>query len=150
VASFSSIRASHEPSGIERRAQRRQARHRPDDQQPPDIGLAGLRDPAEPFLAAGGSLAGARPSQAAKSRPRRNCSISGAKASTASAVIGPTPGIVCRRRAVSVSLASALIRLVRASMRAVFSAICASRSRHSSQTSAGRSLWGHRGSPRCA
>lgn len=34
---------------------------------------------------------GTRPIQAAKSRPRRNCSIGGAKVSTASAVIGPTP-----------------------------------------------------------
>ena len=38
-------------------------------------------------------------SQAAKSRPHLNCAMSGAKASTASAVRGPTPGMVCRQRA---------------------------------------------------
>jgi hypothetical protein len=41
---------------------------------------------------------GTNPSQAAKSRPRRNWSIGGAKVSTASAVIGPTPGMVCNWR----------------------------------------------------
>jgi len=52
---------------------------------------------------------GTRPNQAAKSRPRRKLSMGGANASTANALIGPTPGIVCKRRAVSVSDASAPI-----------------------------------------
>jgi len=46
---------------------------------------------------------GTRPSQAAKSRPRQKFSISGAKASTAREVNGPTPGIVCKRRAATAS-----------------------------------------------
>ena len=37
---------------------------------------------------------------------RRNTSIGGAKVSIAMAVIGPTPGIVCRRRIVAPRLAS--------------------------------------------
>src|SRR5215211_1882623 len=44
---------------------------------------------------------GTSPSQAAKSRPRLKTSIGGAKVSIARAVIGPTPGIVFRRRVVS-------------------------------------------------
>ena len=49
---------------------------------------------------------GTSPSQAAKSRPRRNTSIGGAKVSIAMAVIGQTPGIVCRRRVMAPRLAS--------------------------------------------
>lgn len=37
---------------------------------------------------------GTRPSHVAKSRPRRKLFIGGAKASMASAVTGPTPGMV--------------------------------------------------------
>ena len=48
---------------------------------------------------------GTRPSHAAKSRPRLNVPIGGAKASIASAMSGPTPGIVCSRRAVPVCAA---------------------------------------------
>ena len=40
---------------------------------------------------------GTSPSQAAKSRPRLKVAIGGAKASIAIAVIGPMPGIVCKR-----------------------------------------------------
>lgn len=36
-----------------------------------------------------------------RSRPRRKLSIGGAKLSMAMAVIGPIPGIVCRRRVVA-------------------------------------------------
>ena len=82
---------------------------------------------------------GTSPSQAAKARPDLNCAMSEANASIASAVRGPTPGIVCSRRAVSVSTANALRVLVFASIRSVFSAICASRSRHSAMMSSGRS-----------
>jgi len=56
---------------------------------------------------------GTRPSQAAKSRPHRKFPIGGAKASTASAVNGPTPGMVCKRRAASAAAAIALIFTVR-------------------------------------
>lgn len=45
---------------------------------------------------------GTRPSRAAKSRPQRKCAMLGANASTASAISGPMPGIVCCRRTVSV------------------------------------------------
>ena len=41
---------------------------------------------------------GTSPSQAAKSRPRLKTVIGGAKVSIAMAVIGPTPGMVCRRQ----------------------------------------------------
>ena len=82
-----------------------------------------------------------RPSQAAKSRPRRKLSMGGANASTAIALIGPMPGIVCKRRAVSVSDARAQICFVFLSIRCVFSAIYGRRSRHSSRTSSGKSLF---------
>ena len=49
---------------------------------------------------------GTSPSQAAKSRPRLKTSIGGAKVSIAMAVIGPTPGIVSKRRVVVVRAAS--------------------------------------------
>ena len=49
---------------------------------------------------------GTSPTHAAKSRPRLKTSIGGAKVSIARAVIGPTPGIVCRRRVVSPYAAS--------------------------------------------
>jgi len=44
---------------------------------------------------------GTRPSQAAKSRPRRKLSSGGANACSAIAVIGPTPGMVISRAASS-------------------------------------------------
>jgi hypothetical protein len=47
---------------------------------------------------------GTRPSQAVKSRPRLKVAIGGANASIAAAVIGPSPGMVRRRFAVSSSL----------------------------------------------
>lgn len=71
---------------------------------------------------------GTSPSQAAKSRPLRKVDISGAKASIASAVSGPTPGIVCNRRDVSARAASSFAVFVLASIRPVFSPICARRS----------------------
>ena len=49
---------------------------------------------------------GTSPSQAAKSRPRLKTAIGGAKVSIAIAVIGPTPGMVCRRRIVAPRVAS--------------------------------------------
>ncbi len=61
---------------------------------------------------------GTSPSQAAKSRPHWEFFTGGVKASTAKTVNGPTPGIACKRRAVSASAASAFIFLVRMSIRA--------------------------------
>src|SRR3546814_3853711 len=81
---------------------------------------------------------GTRPRQGEQSRPHLKRSIGGAKASTARAVNGPTPGMVCKRRAVSASAASALIFAVRALMRPVFSAICSSKSLHSSRIKSGK------------
>ena len=49
---------------------------------------------------------GTSPSQAAKSRPRLKTLIGGAKVSIAMAVIGPTPGIVWRRRVIAPRAAS--------------------------------------------
>ena len=49
---------------------------------------------------------GTSPSQAAKSRPRRKTAIGGAKVPIAIAVIGPTPGMVCKRRSVASCVAS--------------------------------------------
>ena len=84
---------------------------------------------------------GTRPSQAAKSRPRRNCSIGGAKVSTASAVIGPTPGIVCSWRGISASFDSAAIRAFRALIRSVRWAICSRSIRQMSRASSGISVF---------
>ena len=80
--------------------------YRPDNQQGPDVTLAHLRDLAEKRLAARRMLPGTSPSQAAKSRPRRKTAIGGANVSIAIAVIGPTPGMVCRRRIVAPRAAS--------------------------------------------
>jgi hypothetical protein len=117
------MRASHEPSGIDLRPS--QFRR--------DIApiISSLRMSDCPALEVRPSRSlppeenwrGTRPSQAAKSRPHRKLSIGGAKASTARAVKGLTPGMVCRCRVVSASAASALIFPVRASMRTVFSAL---------------------------
>ena len=52
---------------------------------------------------------GTSPSHAAKSRPHLKVSIAGAKASIASAVIGPTPGTVCSLRAMGTRAVSAAI-----------------------------------------
>lgn len=52
---------------------------------------------------------GTRPSQAAKSRPRRKVSGGGARATKVVAISGPMPGIVISRRATSFSLARRLI-----------------------------------------
>ena len=81
---------------------------------------------------------GTRPSQAEKSRPRRKLSIGGAKACSASAVTGPTPGIVIRR-AVS-SFSRALVRSSRSSPLTFSSSssIRPSSSRPSSTTASGR------------
>ena len=62
---------------------------------------------------------GTRPSQAAKSRPRRKPSIGGAKAWTAIAVIGPIPGTLIRRRASASCRALAWIFFSRPSIFAV-------------------------------
>lgn len=53
---------------------------------------------------------GTSPSQAAKSRPDRNCSNGGAKLRMARAVTGPTPGMVRRRATYGVCAATSLIR----------------------------------------
>lgn len=60
---------------------------------------------------------GASPSQAAKSRPRLKTPIGGAKVSIATTVIGPTPGMVWRRRVVAPCAAS---RAVAFSSMAIF------------------------------
>ena len=48
---------------------------------------------------------GVSPSQAEKSRPHRKASAAGARATSAAAVTGPTPGMVSSRRAIGSSLA---------------------------------------------
>ena len=85
---------------------------------------------------------GTRPSQAAKSRPHLKLPIGGAKASIASAVTGPTPGIVCNCRVRSAFFDRTLTFFVLDSIRAVFSAICKMRSRHSSRASSGSPSYG--------
>lgn len=85
---------------------------------------------------------GTRPSQAEKSRPRLKQSMDGAKASIASAVNGPTPGIVCSRRVKSASFDRILAFFVLTSIRSVFSEICKMRSRHSSSASSGSPPFG--------
>jgi hypothetical protein len=57
--------------------------------------------------------------------------MGGAKPLMANAVCGPTPGIVCSRRAVSFVPARPRALAVLASFRAVCSDICSSRSWHS-------------------
>ena len=66
-----------------------------------------------------------RPSQAEDSRPRRKLSIGRANTSSASAVMGPIPGIVISRAVSSCSLA--LIRIFRSSL-LIFSSIRSSSS----------------------
>ena len=85
---------------------------------------------------------GTSPSHAAKPRPHWKLAIWGANASTASAVRGPMPGIVCNRLDMSVCAAKSFAFFVFASILTVFSAICSTRSRHSSRASAGRSQFG--------
>jgi hypothetical protein len=96
-----SIRASQEPSGIDRHPsqfrrdmapmiRRRRMSAWPDFDTRPSRSFP----PDECW-------GGTSPSHAEKSRPRRKVAMSGAKDSTASAVSGPTPGIVCKRRAAS-------------------------------------------------
>lgn len=62
---------------------------------------------------------GTRPSQEAKSRPRLNVSIGGAKVSIARAPIGPMPGMARNRRGISASLDNASILFFSASIRSV-------------------------------
>ena len=113
------------------------------------IGLAGFRHPTSRSLPPDECWRGTSPSHAEKSRPRRKFAMSGAKASTASAVSGPTPGIVCKRRAVSLLSARFFAIFVRAR--------CELSSRQSAPsdpgTRHGRSRarrQARRGSPRCA
>ena len=132
-----SIRANHDPSGIVRRP----------NQLRRDIApiIKSLRISDCPALKTRPSRAfppeenwrGTRPSQAAKSRPLLKCSIGGAKASTARAVSGPTPGIVCNRRAVSLLVDTARILVFLSAIRAVRLSIWPNRSRHSSRTRSG-------------
>lgn len=63
-------------------------------------GLFLFRNPPEAFLTSRGMLPWDKSRQAAKSRPRLKLAMSGANASTASAVSGPTPGMICSRRTV--------------------------------------------------
>ena len=84
---------------------------------------------------------GASPSQAEKSRPRLKISIGGAKVSIARAAIGPSPGIVCKRRDVSASLDSASIVFFSVSSRSVIPAIRFKRSLQISCTRSGNSVF---------
>lgn len=124
----SSKRASHEPSGIDLRPSQfnrdmapmmsmRRISVCPALETRPSRSL-----PPEEFWR------GTRPSHAAKPRPQRKLPIGGANASTARAVSGPIPGMVCSRRAASVMAVSSWILRVLAWIRAVCLAICASRS----------------------
>jgi hypothetical protein len=96
-----SIRASYEPSGAPLRAARRTAATAPM--------ISNLRMSRRPIFDVRPSRSlpplecclGVRPTQAAKSRPFENVSISDAKVVIAAALIGPNPGIVVSRRAVS-------------------------------------------------
>ena len=81
---------------------------------------------------------GTNPSHAAKSRPRRNCSIGGAKVSIASAVIGPTPGMVCNCRGMAVALDAAASFAETAVRRDVNSSICSRTMRQMSRARSGR------------
>lgn len=76
---------------------------------------------------------GTKPSHPAKLGPHLNVSIGGASVSIASAVIGPRPGIVCKRRASSDWPERSFADLVLALIRNVFSATRSIRSRHSSR-----------------
>lgn len=60
---------------------------------------------------------GTSPSQAAKSRPNLKTSIGGVKVSMARAAIGPTPGMVCKRRDVAACLDSVSIVFFNAASR---------------------------------
>ncbi len=136
------IRASHEPSGIDCRLSRFRR----------DIApiMSSLRMSACPAfemrprrsLPPDENWRGTRPSQAAKSHPHLKFSIGGAKAPTAHAVMRPISGIVCKRRDVSACAARALIFFARLLIRTVLSAICSSKSKHSSRIKLGKSLPG--------
>src|SRR3954466_7763032 len=76
----------------------------PDNEEASHRSSAHLRDGAEPLLPPVDFCKGVRPSQAAKSRPDLNVSAGGASAAIAVAVMGPTPGIVIKRRATGSSL----------------------------------------------
>lgn len=71
---------------------------------------------------------GVNPIQAAKSRPVRKPAGSGTTARTVAAMIGPTPGIAVRRRALSSFLTASRIIRSSLSMRAVTVSICSSSS----------------------
>jgi hypothetical protein len=108
-----SIRASYEPSEAPLRAARRTAATAPMISNPRmsrrpifDVRPSRSLPPLE-------WCRGVRPTLAAKSRPFENVSIGGAKVVIAAAPIGPTPGIIVSRRAVS----SVVTRLRRSASR---------------------------------
>jgi len=122
----SSIRASHEPGRMARRPiQFRRdiapliSKRRMSDWPAFEMRPSRCRPPVECCL-------GTSPSQAAKSRPERKLSIDGAKASMASAVTGPIPGMVCKRRACSSPCPSAGMRRDSSAIRSDVSSIRAS------------------------
>lgn len=93
--------ASHDPSGIDLRPSQLSRDIDADDLQSADISLPAFEVRPRRFFPPEENWRGTRPSYAAKSRPHRKLSTDGANASTAMAVNEPTPGIVCRGRAVS-------------------------------------------------
>jgi len=80
--------------------------HRADNQQAPDVALAHLRGLAEKRLAARRMLPGNKPEPSGKVAAASEDRHRRAKVSIAIAVIGPTPGMVCRRRIVAPRAAS--------------------------------------------
>jgi hypothetical protein len=78
-------------------------------------------------------------------RPRRKTSIGGANVSTATAVTGPTPGMVCKRLVAPSRPAASRSRLSRSRVFSLSAAICSSKSPPSSRTAIGkqehRSQW---------
>ena len=67
-------------------------------EQAPDIAIPALRDPPQPVLAATRVLSGHETEPGESCRPERNCAPSPIVATSAVAVMTPTPGIVASRR----------------------------------------------------
>ena len=113
-------------------------RHRARDQKPPEVALAHLGYLAQPGLAAGRVLPWERARAMRRSRARaRKLSIGGAKACSAIAVIGPTPGIVMRRTASSSWRALVCTSFSNPRIFSSRPAICSSRRPPSSRTCSG-------------
>lgn len=93
---------------------------------------------------------GTKPGQVAKSRPCRNCPIGDEKISTARAVTGPTPGMVCNRRGMSASVGIAAIRPFNALIRLLRCATWSKSIRQVSKANSGSPFhdFDHRGEAR--